>query len=209
MRSNLFIIAKSGWIYLSLSLSLMVLFVIIDFDILAFIAFLASLLFVIVFRNPERELLSFEEEAIVSPVDGIVRAIEELNDSEYGYRVEIASSYSDVSLLRSPIRATLELLSLHKGTRLSSRSPLFFLNENATLLFVHSSGNTIKIEHRVTQSFAGLDINLAQGATLLKGSRYGLMPCGVSSIYLPKKTRVNVSISTQVKASETLIGFFS
>jgi len=209
MRSNLFIIAKSGWGFVATSLALSAIFTLIDFEILAFVAFLASLFFLMVYRNPERELQNFEKDAIVSPVDGVVTAIEELDNSEYAYRVEIASGYGDVSLLRCPIEATLSELSLKRGARLSSKSALLALNESAMLVFTNSNNISVKIAHTLTQSFAPLDMSVSKGQRVLKGSRYGLMPCGISSIYLPKNVRVSIKPSMDVKASETLIGFFS
>jgi len=207
--SNLFIIAKSGWSYVIAAFLFWLFFVSIDFNILAFIAFVALLFFVYVFRNPERELKNFEDSSILSPVDGVVSAIEELEDSEYAYRVDIVSAYFDVSLLRSPINATIKELSIQKGARVSNMSALSKINENVTLLLCDSNNNQIKITHTLAQSFAGLDIDVVAEQKLLKSSRYGLMLCGVSSIYLPKNVRLDLHLSAKLKASETLIGFFS
>lgn len=206
---NLFIVAKSGWSYLLVTFVLGLFFIAIDFNVLAFVAFALLLFFLYVFRNPERELSSFEDTSIVSPVDGVVTAIEELEDSEYAYRIDVVSSYFDVSLLRSPISATLKELSIQKGARVSNTSALKKINENVSIVFGDSKSNNIKITHTLGQSFAGIDIDTTAEQKLLKGSRYGLMLCGVSSIYLPKNVRLNLHVSTRLRASETLIGFFS
>lgn len=210
MRSNLFIIAQSGFKYVIGAALLCLFFVVIDFDFLALLAFVALLIILFVFRNPERELVSFEDEAILSPVDGTIRAIEELDDEEYGYRVEIVSSYTDVSLLRAPINASVADARYEKGARLSKNSQISSnLNENLTVVFLDNSENKIKITHTLTQSFAPLFVDIHESQRVLKSSRYGVMLCGVSSVYLPKNVRINVNISNEVKASETLLGFFS
>lgn len=210
MRSNLFIIAQSGWNYVIGSLSLFILFMLFDFDLLAFLAFLSTVVFLYVFRNPERELLSFEEESILSPVDGVVSAITELENSEYVYRIDIQSSYLDVSLLRSPLNAHVDSLEHYKGTRVSKESHLSEnLNENVEIVFSDKKSNKIKVKHTLTQSFAPLQIDILDSQTLLKSSRYGLMLCGVTSIYLPANVRVNVNLANEVKASQTLIAFLS
>ncbi len=210
MRNNLFIIAQSGWSYVLTSFVLFVLFVIVDCEFFAFLAFVSVLVSLFVFRNPERELLNFEEEAILSPVDGVVTAIKELDGSEYAYRVDVKSSYRDVSLLRVPMNSTVENITLEKGTRLSYRSGhAETLNENVEIIFVDKKYNKIKVKHTLTRSFAPLSIDIIKSQTLLKSSRYGVMLCGITSIYLPANVRVNINIQNELKASQTLIGFLS
>jgi len=207
MRSNLFIIAQSGWKYVGFSLSFFLVFMILDLEFLAFLSFLFALVSVFVFRNPERELLSFEEKSILSPVDGVVSAITQLDDSEYGYRIDVQSSYIDVSLLRAPINASVESLKYHKGTRTSKNSKLFeTLNENVEIIFVNNNKQKVKVKHTLSQSFAPLNVDIINSQTLLKTSRYGVMLCGLTSIYLPSHVRVNVNLANEIKASQTLIG---
>lgn len=210
MKNNLFIIAREGWSYVAYSALLLLLLLFLDCDILSFIAFLAMAFFLFIFRNPERELLNFEENSIVSPVDGRVNSIEELSDSEYAYKIEIESSYLDVSLLRTPINATLESICFKNGTRVASTSRLFkSTNENVQLLLVDNNANRIKIEHILAQSVAPLSVDVIKSQHLSKSSRYGLMLCGVTYIYLPHNVRINVNIANEVKASQTLIANFS
>ena len=210
MKNNLFIIAQSGWSYILTSFALFVFFTILDFDFFGFVAFFTTLFLLVIFRNPERELVSFEEDSILSPVDGVVSAITELDDSEYAYRVDIQSGYLDVSLLRTPIYSHVQSINLSNGSRLSKASKhLETLNENVEIIFEDKKNNKIKVKHTLTQSFAPLMIDIIKSQTLLKSSRYGVMLSGVTSIYLPSNVRVNVNLANEVKASQTLIGFFS
>ena len=206
MRSNLFIIAQNGWNYVISSAVLFLLFLLFDFDFLAFLTFATMLFFLFAFRNPERELLSFEEDSVLSPVDGVVSAITELDDSEYAYKIDVKSTYLDVSLLRAPINANLQSVKFQNGTRVSSESPLFEdTNENVEIVFLSKNGNKIKVTHRLTQSFAPLSIDVIKSQTLMKSSRYGVMLCGITSIYLPRNVRLNINLANEVKASETLL----
>lgn len=210
MKNNLFIIAKSGWNYVVTAFSLFILFMILDCDLLAFVALLLTAAFIYAFRNPERELLSFEDESILSPVDGVVTAITELEDSEYAYRVDIESGYLDVSLLRVPIQATVEVIEYRRGSRLSKKSNLAEkLNENVEIIFMNKKGSKVKVKHTLTQSFAPLAIDISESQTVLKSARYGVMLSGITSIYLPADVRLNINIANELKASETLVGFFS
>lgn len=91
MRNNLLPIAKEGWSYVIGAVVAFIIFTFFDFDFLEFLAFLATLFFVFVFRNPEREYAIYQENSVVSPVDGTVVSIEELhNDEHKGYKVEVA-----------------------------------------------------------------------------------------------------------------------
>ncbi|MBN2815859.1 MAG: phosphatidylserine decarboxylase [Campylobacterales bacterium] len=210
MKSNLFIIAKSGLPYLVGSALFFFIFLILGCEMFALLAFLAFVLFGYVFRNPERELVNFEEKSILSPVDGVVSAITELDNSEYAYRIDVESSYLDVSLLRAPINGTVKKYEIFRGTRLSKNSKHFsHLNEKASIVFEDKSANKVELQHTLKQSFAPLDISLVNGELFMKSMRYGVMVSGITSIYLPANVRVNVNIGSELKASEVLLGFFS
>ncbi len=209
MKSNLFILSKHAYKYIAYAFGAFVLFSVVDFDFLAWAAFGFLLISLYLFRNPEKSLHIHEENAFLSPVDGKVVAIEEIEDAEYGYRVTIESAYLDVSLLRAPMDAKLVSCAIYRGTRLAKNAKLFTpLNENATLILEDNANHRVKIQHRLTRSFAPLFIDITEGEELVKGSRYGLMLCGVTTLYLPKSFKVNVERAAQVSASETLIGYF-
>jgi phosphatidylserine decarboxylase len=209
MKNNLLPIAKEGWKYLAASLFAMLLFTLLHLDFLQFFAFLATLFFIFVFRNPERQTLIYQEESVISPVDGTVILIEELTDDEYAYKVEIDSSCLNVSLLRVPFNSTLESVELYRGTRLSPASSLSkSLNENAMLIFSNNN-NKIKVTHFLKQSFKGIDLDVVKMQTLQQGARYGLMINGVTTLYLPHNFRLNISLGGEVVACESLLGYFT
>ncbi|MDF1878552.1 phosphatidylserine decarboxylase [Sulfurimonas sp. SAG-AH-194-C20] len=210
MESNLLPLSKEGISYLLYSLVLFVLFIILDFAFLAFFAFVSTLFIAYSFRNPERELCVFETASFLSPVDGIVESIEELENHKFAYRIEIQSSYRDVSVLRIPANVTVDKVLKINGTRVTKNSKLFSnLNENAEISFITQEKNEFKLIHRLEKSFAPLFIDLYAKKTLIQTARYGLMLNGSTSIYLPQNFRVNTSIGSELKASESLMGYFS
>jgi phosphatidylserine decarboxylase len=211
MKNNLLPIAKEGWNYLIGSVALLLVFAFFDLDFLEFLAFLSTLFFIFVFRNPERQNMLYQENSVVSPVDGTVVSIEELHEkSGSGFKVEIDSTYLNVSLLRIPFTSTLEHVEMKKGARLSPLSPLSSsINENTELVFSDmKSSNKIKVLHKLKQSFKSIDIDIQESQSLMQGARYGLMVNGVTTIYLPHNFRLNVGIGSELVASETLIGYF-
>jgi phosphatidylserine decarboxylase len=212
MKNNLLPVAKEGWNYLIFSVAALLLFILLDLDFLQFIAFLTTLFFLFVFRNPERQNMLYQENSVVSPVDGKVVSIEELDSKEnYAYKIEVESSYLNVSLLRAPFTSLLKDISIYRGARLSSIYPLSKdINENVELIFVDKkSSNKIKVTHRLKQSFKAIDIDIIKAQNILQGSRYGFMLNGVTTLYLPSNFRLNISVGNELAASESLIGYFT
>ncbi len=208
MKNNLFPIAKEGWNWIFGAVVTFLVAAFLDFDFLEFFSFVATLFFLFVFRNPEREYLLYQEESVVAPVDGTVASIEEVAE---GYKVVIEGSYFNVSLLRAPFSATLENIAVRRGARLSSLSPLSQdLNEQVEMLFSDKKSlNKIKIIHMLKQSFAPIAINVAENQSVMQGSRYGVMVNGTTTLCLPTNFRLNVSVGSELVASETLVGYFT
>jgi len=67
----------------------------------------------------------------------------------------------------------------------------------------------LKITHRLKQSFSPLFIEAIESHNLQQIARYGLMINGITSIYFPDNFRLNVNVGDELKASESLIGYFS
>ncbi|MDD5373428.1 MAG: phosphatidylserine decarboxylase [Sulfurimonas sp.] len=212
MGNNLLPIAKEGWSYIAGAILMMLVFMLLHLAFLQFFAFLAALFFVFVFRNPERQNMLYQEDSVVSPVDGTVISIEELdNEESYAYKIEIDSSYLNVSLLRVPFTSILEHVELNRGARLSHMTPLSKqLNENSKLIFSDkNSNNKVKITHILKQSFKGIDLDVKNLQNLQQGSRYGLMINGITTLYLPHNFRLNISLGAELIASESLLGYFT
>jgi phosphatidylserine decarboxylase len=130
----------------------------------------------------------------------------EENDT-YGYKVVIASSYFDVSVLRVPCNMTVTALKVQRGTRVAQKSKLFYdLNENAVINLSDSSGHSIQIIHRLTRSFAPLCLDISNNDKLVKLSHYGVMLCGVTELYFSKDFKSNITVGEKVSAAESILG---
>lgn len=210
MKNNLLPVSDAGFKYVSASFLAFILFLIFDIDFLSFIFFVAVIVFTFIYRNPERELPSFEKNSFVSPVDGKVISIEDIQDEEYAYKLKIQSSYLNVGVLRTPLDSTLQSVSIRKGARLAASSSLCeYINENIELVFVDENSNNVKVRHQLSRSFDEITIDTHSSQMLRQASRYGVMTNGITTIYLPKNFRLNVSIGSELEGSQTLIGYFS
>ncbi|MDA7818160.1 phosphatidylserine decarboxylase [Sulfurimonas sp.] len=210
MSNNLFPIARYGLSCILGSTFAFIIFTILDFEFLQFISFFTTLFFIYVFRNPERENRVFEESAVISPVDGIVTNVEEINDGNYSYKIEIQGSYLNVSLLRVPLTSTVLDVAIKRGSRLSSFSHLSeALNETAEVVFQDNNSNKVKVVHTLKKSFKSIELDIKAEQKLYSGSRYGLMVNGITTMYLPENFRFDVSVGTNLVSCEDLIGYFS
>jgi len=210
MNNNLLPIAKEGFSRIGFAILAYAIFTILDFGFLGFFSFLLIIFFVFVYRNPERMVPSLEKMSVLSPVDGVLLSIKELENDEYLYKLEINSSYLNVSLLRTPLNGTLNYMDLKHGARLSKNAILSKeINERVELIFEDDYENKVKISHMLKQSFDDIKLNVIPKQRLVQGSRYGLMVNGITTIYLPQNFRLNVSVGQELNASQTLIGYFS
>ncbi|MFT7859970.1 MAG: phosphatidylserine decarboxylase [Sulfurimonas sp.] len=210
MNSNLFIIAKYSYHYVLYAALAFLVFYMFDFEFLATLAFFTTLFFLAVFRNPERELQNFESTSVLAPCDGVVSSIEELEDEEYRYKVEIDSSITDVGILRAPTSGKVKNIKLTNGTKLSKSSKLFHdLNDSLTIEFVDEKQNSIKVVHRLKQSCFPIFCDLTDTQEVMKSLRYGFASNCVTTIYLKSNVRLDLQVAQKVRASESLIAYFS
>jgi phosphatidylserine decarboxylase len=209
MRNNLLPISNNGFKYIAYALVASILFKILDFDTLAFVFFMLMFAIVYFFRNPEREVTIFDEGSVVSPLDGKVISIDEMVESEYGYKIIVENNYLDIGVLRAPCDSFIESVSKKSGTRLSFKSKTSEdLNEHIELVFKQGKFNKIKVKHILTQSFSPIDITILKDKNIRQSARYGFMLHGFSEIYIPKNFRLNINKGDNLTASETLLGFF-
>lgn len=210
MRSNLLPVLKEGWGFIAWTSALFVLFALFDCDVLQFLSLVAFAGFVYFYRNPEREMPLFQNSSVTSPVDGTVISIEELEDAEYGYKIEIDSNFFNVAVLRVPVSSSLKEIEHKKGARLSRYNPLFSkINENLLLVFENMDGNKVKVVHTAKESFDGIHVDIIKAQNMAQSLRYGVMINGATTLYLPRNFRLNINVSNELRASETLIGYFS
>ncbi|WP_372999721.1 phosphatidylserine decarboxylase [Sulfurimonas sp.] len=210
MNNNLLPIAKEGFSRIGFTILAFIIFAILDLELLEFFSFLTLIFFIFVYRNPERMIPNFEQMSVVSPVDGVLISIEELENEEYAYKLEINSSYLNVSLLRTPLSSKIETIDIKHGARLSQLSPLARdVNERVEVVFQDSHENNVKVSHMLKQSFDDIKLDVITKQNLVQGSRYGLMVNGITTVYLPQNFRVNVSVGQELNASQTLVGYFS
>lgn len=207
ITSDTFIVSKAGYKFLFLSLVLFIVFTLFGWDFLKFLSLIALLLFVYIYRNPEREIPHLQKGAILSPVDGIVVAI---NTVDSGYEVVVKSSLFDSSILRSPFFSTVKSVHTRNGARLSADiRKSMLLNEKVGIDFEDNNKHIIHVEHISDNAIDNIKINLHNEYEISQGKRYGVMTKGKTVIRFPHACRLSLHVGDQLRAGESLLGYIS
>lgn len=167
---------------------------------LSILFFILTLFFLYFFRDPEREI---PEEGVVSPADGKVVELKELDDS---YKISIFMSPFNVHVNRAPIEGKIFEINYKKGKKYKANSnKASFENES----------NSFKIKNETEEVFlrqiAGILARRIvffkkEGDFINKGERFGLIMFGSRvELILPKKFDIIIKEGEKVYAGATII----
>lgn len=210
-QNDTFILSSRGWLLSGVISALFLFFTMTGLHLFQFFFGALLLSILAIFRNPERNTVQTEADAVISSVDGVVLSIEEtVVDDQKMSKVTIMNSLWDVSMLRAPFDGTAEGFKIRHGASLPLYNPMAeTLNEKAVISFRSTKGDEIYIEHLSEQSCFPIGIELDKSQKLKEGARYGFLAKGRSIIYLPEHTRLSVSAGNSVRAGESVIGYLN
>jgi phosphatidylserine decarboxylase len=175
--------------------------------------FLIATLFVInFFRNPERTIPA-DENIVVSPADGRVLKIEEVEENDFlkgrYKKVSIFMNVFNVHVNRIPCSGTIQAILYKKGKFLSADlDKASSLNERNSVLIETDDGR-----HILTIQIAGLVARrivcwVKEGMSVTRGERFGLIRFGSRlEVFMPEDTEILVEVGEKVRAGETKIGW--
>ncbi|MBN2397069.1 MAG: phosphatidylserine decarboxylase family protein [Deltaproteobacteria bacterium] len=177
--------------------------------------FLAAALFVLwFFRNPER-VSPDDEKAVLSPADGKVIKIEDVEGEELfrggARKVSIFMNIFNVHVNRAPCAGTVKEITYRKGKFFPANlDKASALNERNSVLIETADGNRI-----LTIQIAGIIARrivcwVREGVNVAKGERFGLIKFGSRlEVFMPFGATVSVKVGDRVRAGETRIGYLT
>lgn len=175
--------------------------------------FLLATLFVLwFFRNPER-VPPEDEKVIVSPADGKVIKIEEVEEGDFLQsrvrKVSIFMNIFNVHVNRAPCAGTVEGIVYRKGKFFSANlDKASAFNERNSVLIETESGIRI-----LTVQIAGVIARrivcwVQEEMGVKRGQRIGLIKFGSRlEVFMPLDVTVAVDVGDKVRAGETQIGY--
>jgi phosphatidylserine decarboxylase len=162
------------------------------------------------FRNPDRPLLALED-AVVSPVDGRVVIVKEVEEPEYfkGRRLQVSIFMSplNVHVTRYPVSGEVVFSKYHPGKYLVAWHPKSStLNERTTIVIDNPTYGEV-LYRQIAGAVARRIVNYAEeGQTVTQGTDAGFIKFGSRvDVFLPLETSVLVKEGQVVKGGVTLI----
>ena len=175
-----------------------------------------GLLYIILqfFRNPARVSKNIPD-SIVSPCDGKVVVIEEVEEPEYfkGKRIQISVFMSpfNVHANRYPITGTVEYAKYHKGLYLVAWHPKSSTeNERSTIVVKDDRGREVLFRQIAGALAKRIVYYSTVGDKVQQGHEMGFIKFGSRvDIFLPLGTTINVKKDEVVKGSESVLATFA
>lgn len=162
------------------------------------------------FRDPDRDITEGEN-LILSPADGNVVLVKEVEESLYikgaAKQISIFLSPLDVHVNRNPVSGLLEYVKYHPGKYLMAWDHRASeLNERADFGVKHPSGT--KVFFRQITGFLARRIvyHINEGDQLRAGKRFGMMKFGSRmDIVIPADVEIRIKEGDRAVAGETIL----
>ncbi|MBK1964429.1 phosphatidylserine decarboxylase [Campylobacter novaezeelandiae] len=198
--------SRVGYFAIGISLSLFVIIWI--FWSFSFLVFFIFLFFLFLFRVPKRTLICVDEKAILSPIDGKILKIQNLNHHLLGECIEIniKNSFYHPGTFYACFKMKIDKIKTKHGLFLCNNLKVAKnMNENISI-FANTDNRNI-----IYKIYAGsMDRKLYLYdiySDLNAGDEIGFFINGNISLFLPKdKIRIQVGLGDKIKAG-ALIGY--
>ncbi|GAA0873162.1 phosphatidylserine decarboxylase family protein [Gangjinia marincola] len=162
------------------------------------------------FRNPKRVTV-LDEGSVVSPVDGKVVVIEEVQEKEFfndkRLQVSIFMSPLNVHVTRHPIGGRVKLSKYHPGKYLVAWHPKASEENERTTVVVENNNVGPILYRQIAGALAKRIVNYAkENEQVIQGSDSGFIKFGSRvDVFLPVGTKLDVELNQKVRGGETII----
>jgi len=166
------------------------------------------------FRNPERYFQE-EEKILISPADGKVIKIEdvEVNGTISGRfkKISIFMNVFNVHVNRAAYSGKIETINYLEGKFFSANLDKASLdNERNEIMIRSEDGHSIWMVQIAGLIARRIVCWVNVGTTIKKGERFGLIRFGSRvDVYLPEDSQISVKLRDNVKAGQTVLGYLS
>lgn len=208
------IIAHEGYPFIVFSLVVTIFIAFLGIGWLAILFVFITFFIVWFFRNPERSFQE-EEKVLISPADGKIIKIEnvEVNGTISGrfIKISIFMNVFNVHVNRAPYSGKIEAINYHEGKFFSANLDKASLdNERNEVMIRAEDGRRVWMVQIAGLIARRIVCWVYVGATIKKGERFGLIRFGSRvDVYLPEDSRISVKLKDKVKAGQTSLGYLS
>lgn len=162
------------------------------------------------FRNPKRNT-QIDDAHVVSPVDGKVVVIEEVQESEYfkdkRLQVSVFMSPINVHVTRYPIGGKVLFSKYHPGKYLVAWHPKSSEKNERTTVVVENSKFGKVLYRQIAGFLARRIVNYAKkDQNVVQGNDAGFIKFGSRvDLFLPLSTKLDIKLNQKVRGGETVI----
>lgn len=163
------------------------------------------------FRDPERSTPN-DDSLLISPADGKVVLMKEINEDEYVNgnvtQISIFLSPLNVHVNRVPISGTVEHVKYSPGKYLMAwEDHASELNERAHFGVLHPSGTKLLFKQITGFLARRIVYDLKEGDEVKAGDRFGIMKFGSRmDLLVPDNFEISIEKGDKTVAGETIIG---
>ena len=177
------------------------------FSLVLFMFLIFGLIF---FRDPERNLPN-EENIIISPADGIITKIQNINDPQLGESliISIFLNVYNVHVNRMPINGKIIKVNYVSGKFLAAFDHKSSDENERTEILIDTKIGMIKIKQIAGLIAKRIICYAIEGKTMQIGNRLGFIRFGSrTDLILPKDVNLKVNVGEKVIGNETIIAKF-
>lgn len=206
-----FPMARAGYPFIFASAFVTAVFALLEFGFLAVLGLLVTGFICWFFRDPDR-LIPNGDDVIVSPADGKVIKVEQIDATPYYEgactRISIFMSIFNVHVNRAPHEGRIRQIKYYPGKFFSANlDKASAENEHNALLLESPSGKRsgcVQIAGLVARRIV---CAVQSGDTIRRGQRFGMICFGSRlDVYLPPETEIHVTVGDRVQAGSSVLG---
>jgi phosphatidylserine decarboxylase len=163
------------------------------------------------FRDPERQTPN-NATAIVSPADGKVIGIDEVDESQFIHgrarRVSIFMSVWNVHVNRVPVDGTVKYIRYQRGRFHVASLPKASAENEQVIIGIESPRGRILVKQIAGILARRVVCYLGEGQQVQRSERFGIIKFGSRlEVFVPPNAKMCVRLKEKVRAGETIIAF--
>jgi phosphatidylserine decarboxylase len=163
------------------------------------------------FRSPKRNTI-IDESAVISPADGKVVVIEEVEETEYfkdrRIQVSVFMSPINVHVNRFPINGLVKFVKYHPGKYLVAWHPKSSTeNERTTIVVEKEPGKSVLFRQIAGALARRIVFYCKEGEQAKQGSEFGFIKFGSRvDVFFPIGSDIKVTLNQKVTGGESVLG---
>ncbi len=213
-------IHREGFPIIPISLFIIAILIYLGFVVVAWLGYILLLAGIILsvfiiqfFRNPQIPV-SHNDQTVLSPCDGKVVVIEEINDNVYFHeprmQISIFMSPLDVHVNRNPISGRIVYYQYYPGKYLMAFNPKSSTLNEQNYIAVQQGDHRIAYKQIAGFMARRIKCYVQEGDTLTQGEEFGFIRFGSRvDILLPIGFDFQVKLGEKVKAGQSILGYWT